>query len=916
MRGPGVAVRAAAALYRAVLRLSFPAAFREGYGREMTRAFEALAANAWQRGAWRLALLLARALFDLVVEGGAERWAGRSSGASKEGRRVVWFEELGQDVRHAFRAVRRRPLFAAVVVGAVALGVGANTAIFSIVNGVLLRPYGWREADRVVVVWDSRPDQGRDRMRTTGPTYRDWKERATSFSAMAGMMAATWTVGGDGAGPARVNGVQVDADYFAVLGIEPRLGRTFRREEIEADADVAILSDALWRSRYGGDPDVVGRTVELDGHRYEIVGVMPPDPFPTPIGVLTVPPPATMELVWTPYRADSPWALRRGSHIVTVIARIRPDVTLDRAQGEMSRIAAGLAEQYPAAASGIEARVVPVREQVVGDVRADLVVVFGAVGLVLLLACANLANLLLSRVVERRREFALRRALGAGNGRLVRQMSTEVAVLGLLGGAAGLAIAWRGVAILPRWLPPGLPRQDSIAVDPAVLLFTLAATLGVSALIAWGPTHRALGRGTGDDGALRSGGRGGTTGRHELRLHRGLVVSQLAIATVLLVGAGLLLRSFSAIRSVDPGFDPHRLATAELIVPVADQESAASITTYLDALVDDVRGDVPGVAAAALAYDPPLASTWWEGFALADEPVPPDETGPDARFRIVGAGYFEAAGIERVRGRSFTTADRADAPGAIIVNEAFVRRFLPTRDPIGVRIVHTGAERRYGKDAGLPTEHTIVGVVRDVRFMGPRQGTAPALYMPIAQYPVANATLLVRAEPGLDPHALDNALTAVFHAHDPSAPPARLVTIEDDFALLVAQDRFNALLVAAFATLALLLAAAGIHAVLAYAIARRRSELAVRMALGATPSRLRRDVVRETIRMGSLGLTVGLAAALALGRSLSSLLFGVPATDPATFLTVVATLAAVALLSASIPARTAASTNPATQLRE
>jgi putative ABC transport system permease protein len=908
-------VRAARALYGAVLGVCFPGEFRRAHGREMVRAFEALAEAARRRGAWRLVLLVVRGLRDLVVEGTAERSANRRKARSGDGSWLLRVGELRQDLRLAMRAIRRRPLFAAAVVGTVAIGVGANTAIFSVVNGVLLRPYGWRDGNRVVVIWDARPGEGRDRIRTTGPTYRDWKDRATSFSAMSATMAASWTLGGDGADPVRVDGVQADADYFRVLGVEARLGRVFRPEEIEAGADVAILSDALWRTRYGSDPGVVGRTVDLDDRPYEIVGVMPPAPFPVPSGILSVPPPAGARLVWTPYRAASPWLQRRNSHIVTVIARIRPGLSLERAQQEMSAIAAGLADEHPAEAGGFTARVLTVREQVVGDVRADLLVVFGTVALVLLLACANLTNLLLSRVVERRREFSLRLALGAGRARLIRQMSTEIACLGLLGGAAGLAIAWRGMAVLPRLLPAGLPRQDSIAIDPAVLLFTLAATLGTSALIALGPAARASSGAGGERRPLRSGGRGGTTPRRELRLHRGLVISQLAIATMLLAGAGLLLRSFAALRSVDPGFDPVGLATAGVIVPAADREDPASITAWLDGLLDDVR-HVPGVDDAALAYDPPFASSWWEGFELADRPVPPDESGPNARFRIAGDAYFETAGVEIVQGRSFSTADRADAPGALIVNEAFVRRFLPGRDPIGVRINHSGASRRYGPEAGFPTTFTIVGVARDVRFMGPREGSAPAFYMPMAQYPVSDATLLVRHAAGTDSHALDVAIAAVFRTHDPSSPPPQLVPTGSGLAQLLAQDRFNTRLVAAFALLALVLAAAGIHAVLAYAVARRRTELGIRTALGASPARLRAAVLGEMLRMGALGLAAGLAGALALGRFLSGLLFAVPASDPPTLLGVAATLALVALVSAWLPAHQAATSDPSHTLRE
>ena len=817
-------------------------------------------------------------------------------------------DELIQDVRFALRSFRMRPAFTAVAVVTLALGVGANTAIFSVVNGVLLSPLPFPEPGELVVLWTNEPERGVELTRISGGDFRDWWDLNRTFSSMAAVGGASYDLTGDEGAPERVGGGVVTPGYFSTLGVEPLMGRAFRLEDAEGASHVAVVSHALWQSRYRSDPNVIGRVVTANRESYQIVGVMPPADFPVMNMRIQLPRGADAKLMWTPMPSEHGCYGGRFCRVLGAVGRLADGVSVERAQADLSNIAAGLADEYPDTNRGRGVLVRTLRDEVVGDVSGELLILLAAVGLVLLVSCGNLTHLILARTLDRESELAVRTALGAGRRRLIRQSFTEVLMLGIMGGLAGLILALWAIDALLAHVPSSLPRVDEIGLDPTGLLFTLAVVVGASGLGALLPALRIGGRSVG--GSLGARGRAGGGGRARNRASRALVVSQLGLAVILLVGAGLLLRSFQALKAADAGFKGDGVLLASLLVPNSEYDEAQKLWAFTDQVVEGVRS-LPGVEAVALTYDHPLESNWESGFTFEHLPPPEPGNAPTMRLRIIGEGYLELMGIEVLRGREFTAADRADAMGVVLVNQAFIREYLPGEDALGKRIRHTTSQSNWGE--GMPTSYEVVGVVDDVRFMGLRDEVPPAVYMPWRQFPFWGITLVARSTGDLS--SLMGPIREKVWEVDPELPVPTIQTLDDLVELSVARDRFNALLLAAFAITALLLSAVGIYGVISYAVSRRGSEMGIRLALGAEPVSVMRLVLGESVRMSLLGLASGLAAALLATRALAGLLYGVAPHDPIVLSSVVGTLLTVAVLSGYIPARRAARTDPMRALR-
>jgi putative ABC transport system permease protein len=808
---------------------------------------------------------------------------------------------LTRELRFAVRGLWKTKGFTAVTLLTVALGVGANTAIFSIVHGVLLRPLPFRSPERIVTLWESVPDEAGvpRRWRTTAGDYFDWEGEATTFERMAlfGSAGVNWI--GDGE-PEELLGARVSASYFDVLGIEPILGRTFLPEEnVPGNERVLLLSHGLWQRRFGRSKDVLGRSLLLDGERFEIVGVMPEAVYPTwPQATGRLPFLPLYQQIWVPMALSEERKQNRGSHVFGAIARLAPGSTLESARAEMDTIASRLAAASPDNyGKGIV--VVPYLEEVTGSARPALLVLWGAVALVLLIACANIASLLLARSAARQKEVALRTALGASRARVLGQFLCESSVLGVFGGALGVGLAYLGVNVLVGLSPAAVPRLADSGMSVPVLAFALLISLLTGVLFGLAPAIQ-MSR---PDLSLRLKERGPRVG-----LRRGLVVSELALAMVLVVGATLLLQSFVRLRRMDLGFQAEGVLLSEVNLPPSQYRDFRSIARFHRALLQRLSS-VSGIVATGLTYDHPLDSNWIDDFAI--EGAPETEETLSAALRIVSPDYFRTMGTGILRGRPFTALDDADHPGAVIVNEAFVERYLTPSSTLVKRLVIT-TPRGYGGES-LPTLFEIVGVVENVQFLGPAVPPEPAFYLPAAQFPVQE--MMVAVKVASDPAAFAARLREEVWAVDPDIPLSNITTMGRLLSEALAQPRFNAVVLGFFGATALALAGLGIYGVLSTTVAQRTSEIGIRMALGARSGDVVRMVVRQGMRLTFAGLTIGLLAALASTPVLRSLLFGVGTMDPWTFAFVAAFLASVALFASYIPARRASFIEPLTALR-
>jgi putative ABC transport system permease protein len=801
------------------------------------------------------------------------------------------------DLRYALRTLIKSPAFSTIAIVTLGLAIGANSAVFSVVNAVLLRPLPYAHSEQLVRVFGSQPQLA---LAPTAPAnFLEWKEQNEVFERIATYIGQGFNLTG-GDKPERVIGTRVSSDLFQLLGVQPALGRAFTDEEDQTGhGQVVILSHEFWQSRFGGDPNTLRQTITLNEQPYTVIGIMSPGfAFPD-----------TRTQVWTPVAFNPVERATRDTNFIDVIARLKPDRSIEQARAHMTTLAQRQAEHYPKTNAGIGAKVISLHEQTVGEVRPMLVVLLGAVAFVLLIACANIANLLLARAAARQKEMAIRGALGASRSRVVRLLLTESVVLAMLGGAVGLLFAIWSLDLLVSLRPVNLPRLAEIGINRTVFIFTLAISVVTGIVFGLVPALQASKPDLNE--TLKESGRSatGSPRRHQMRAL--LVVSEVALSLVLLVGAGLMMRSFARLLAVDPGFKPDHVLTAFVSLPVSKYPKREEQAAFFERLIERLR-NLPGVSSASVVTDIPLFGGSSTGFEIDGRPAPLPTQRPLTDYRMISVDYFTSMGMRLVKGRAFSRHDTEDAPGVVIINETMAARFFPGEDPIGKRIGLSGNPKDWRE---------IVGVVGDVRNYGVDADVKPEAYVPFFQNApgylagVASAmNVMVRSTN--DPSALTAALRVQVQALDKDQPISEIRTMEWYLSESMAQRRFNMLLLAAFAGLALALAAVGIYGVIAYTVTQRTHEMGIRIALGARGGDILKLIFAHAMVTTLAGIIIGLGAALGLTRLLQNLLYQVTPTDPFVFGTITLLLLLVAMVATYIPARRAMKVDPITALRE
>jgi len=803
---------------------------------------------------------------------------------------TVW-----QDLRYGLRMLRRNPGFAGIAILTLALGIGATTAIFTVVNAVLLRPLPLPEPDRLVVVWEQNTTQGLARQPTSAPNFEDWRESTRGFEGLSAWtyLSYTWT---GGTGPPEVlTGVSSTANFFSVLGVQPLLGRTFADgEDVSGGPRVVVLSHGVWQRLYGGDPSVIGRTITLNQAPFEVVGVLPPrfNLLSADVGV------------WLPAFPPFGPGVHRQQRFLQVVGRLAPGVSKEQANADLNAIAERLESLYPESNEGWRVALVHAHEELVGDTRAVLLIVFAAVGFVLLLACVNVANLLLGRSIAREGELAVRAALGASRGRLRGQLVAESLVLALLGGGLGIALAYAGVRAFLSLEPQALPRADEIVVDLRVLGFALIASAVTGVLFGLIPSARAARFAVGSE--WRQGGRSVGSRRSE-SIRRVLIVAEVALALLLLAGAGLAIRSLQKLRSVDPGYDTRAILAARVSLDQPSYPRHDDRRRYFEHLLERLE-TVPGVARAGVTSTLPL--THGIDFDLPyrgeGQPEVSEARAPQADYRVISPGYLEAMGMRVVRGRGFSPLDRAGSPRVLLINETFANQLWPGEDPIGKQITIYYVENQ-------PWQ--VIGVVGDTRHKGLGAEPTAQMFVPLAQAEVVFGFMTVVVRKSSDAAAVERGIREAAVALDANEPLYMFETIEGLVSETTASDRLAALVFILFAVLAIALSAAGIYGVISYQVERRTREIGVRMALGAARGRVLFGVIGEAAGLAMGGIVLGLLAAFAGTRVAARWLFGISATDPLTFFAVSLLLLSIATAAALVPAWRASSVQPLRALR-
>jgi putative ABC transport system permease protein len=808
-------------------------------------------------------------------------------------------ETLLQDIRYGIRMLLKRPGFTAVAVIALTLGIGANTAIFSVVNGVLLRPLPYKNPDRIVTIWE--PSRGGHTLGLTDLEFFDYREQNHVFEELAAFATGSGNLTGTGE-PERVAATWASGGFFPTVGVEAALGRAFNADDDKPGAaPVVVLSNGLWQRRYGSDPNIIGQQLSFNGVNRTIIGVMPRSFYFDNKEVQ----------LWLPLKLDRA-DLSPGDRSYYAIARLKSDVTLEQARVEMNALAAQLADEYkkryPQGVNATQSlNLIPLHDLIVGDIRPALLVLLAAIGFVLLIACANVANLLLARAEARHKEIAIRIALGAGRRRIIQQLLTESVLLSLLGGASGLLVAFWGVEALLAIAPASIPRTSEIGVDGTVLIFTLAVSVVAGIMFGLVP---GLQSSRVDLHASFKAGRGSTGDRGGRRTRRLLVVSEIALSLVLLVGAGLMIKSFWRLLNVDPGFNPANVLTAQIALPQSRYQKFQQVDAFYKQLLERVQA-LPDVQSAGTVTALPLGGNNSNAsFEIEGKPRSPNDEPQNADFRMISEDYFRAMGTPLLRGRFFLQSDRESAPAVVIINEAMTS-FWPDEDPLGKRI-----------NLGVPGSPwlTIVGIAKDIKHQGLDIRPKPEMYFLHSQNAYGTAlgvarymTVVARTSSG--PITLAGPIKSIVQALDKDLPLARIQTMDQVLSNSVSQPRFTMLLLAVFAVLALALAAVGVYGVVSFSVVQRTHEFGIRMSLGANARDVMKLVLREGLVIVSIGVTIGLALAFVATRLISSFLYNVSPSDPLTFLAISLLFLGVVLGACFVPARRATKVDPMEALR-
>jgi putative ABC transport system permease protein len=817
---------------------------------------------------------------------------------NRELRGLPFIETALDDFRFAFRMLRKNPGFSAIAILTLALGIGANTAIFSVVYAVLLKPLPYADSDQLFTVFQQGTKDAKNKSGFSFANMRDFREQTNVFLSLSGVQGHQLTLTGHG-DPFVIDTSVVTPDIFTTFRVQPILGRAFVTDDGKPGAaPVVVLSENLWRGSFGSDANIVGASITLDKRAFTVIGVMP--------SYFRFPQVQQSRQIWIPI-VDDPlfgsWLERRGGHWLRLIGRVKPGVTLDQAHVQFDAIADRLAKQYPEDNDGWTIRMIPLREFLVGEMKTPLLVLLGAVGLVLLIACANIANLLLARATSRSREIAVRATLGAGRWRLVRQLLSETLVLSIVGGLAGVALAYHGVHVLTAFLPPELPQINSIQIDYAVLGFALALSVFASCAVGLVPAF--LVAGSDLQSTLREGGRSGESSASR-RARNTLASAEIALALVLLVAAGLLLRSFSKLTEVSPGFQVEHMVKAEVALPRAQYSTPQQWFAFSQALLARLQSQ-PGMQNSAIAIPLPIADGSINiAFDIQNRPAPSAATARIADYVAVTPTYFHVMNIPLIAGRTFEVRDNMSAPAVAVVTQSFVRAYFPNENPIGKRIVFG-----FPPDPGMPRE--IIGIVGDVHDVSLGNDPGPMMYAAYAQSPFPGACIAVQST--LASGAIISSIRDAVASLDKDLPVTDIATMNEVLRESTAQPRFRTTLIALFAAIALILAATGIFGVISYSVQCRTNEIGIRVAMGASARAILKMVLRETMLLAGIGLAVGLPVAFASSHVLGHLLFGVSPTDPATLIVVSLTLAAVAAAAGYIPARRATQVDPLIALR-
>lgn len=813
---------------------------------------------------------------------------------------------LLQDIRYGFRRLLKQPLITLFAIISLGLGIGANTSIFSVVNAVLLQPLPYHDSDRLVLIWETNSQQiaalinVQNRNLVSAGNYVDWTKQSTLFEGMAAVRFLNFNLTG-GDFPERVPGAIVTQSFFPVLGVKPALGRTFLPEDAQADRGrVVVLSNGLWKRRHGADPNVVGQKLNLNNETFSVVGVMPPRfdyPEDTELWVLS-----RLAVPEAPGAANANVLTNRTTGYLYALARLKPGVTTQQAQAEMTTIAANLKSQYPDTNATIGARVVSMHEEIVGDIKPALQILLAVVGFVLLIACANIANLLLARGTSLRKEIALRLALGANRLRIIRQLLTESVLLATAGGLLGLLIGYAGIQMLVTLSPADIPRVKEINLDVYVLGWTVLISLITGVISGLAPALQISKPNLSQ--TLQEGGRGAGSGAARDRVRNAIVVVQVAVTLVLLTGAGLLIKSFINLQRVEPGFNPQNVLTMRLSLPSYKYSGDDSVRNFTTELLQRIK-HLPGVHSAGMTTALPLSTAEAaSSFTVEGQPPPADGSFPVASYRVVSPEYFQVLSVPLLKGRVFTDQDVREVQSVIVVNQSMARSVFGNEDAIGKRLFVGGA-----KNAS-----EIIGIVGDVRHSSLDQEPKPEMYVSYLQTPRPVYTLAVRTN--LEPTSMAGAVRNEIWAIDKDQPITSVKTMEQMRSESLASLRFNTVALSIFAGIGLVLAAVGIYGVMAYSVGQRTHEIGIRMALGAQPGSVLRMVLGQGMVLVLMGVVIGLAASFALTRIMASLLYGVTPTDPLTFAFIAVALTLVALVANYIPARRSTKVDPLLALRE